>query len=282
MLKKTMTLGLAVAAVAACDDDMMEPDGPIDVTIAFAALVDGSDFACGQSYAGIGTASTEITPIDFRFYVHDVYLTTSGGDMVAVELEDDGVWQRDGLALLDFENGSGPCVNGTAGMNTSLRGTVEAGDYTGLRFVLGVPADMNHIDHTTAAAPQDITGLFWNWNAGYKFARIDHTSADQPNGWNVHLGSTGCSPSGDPTVPATSCANAHRPEIVLTSFDWETDEVGADLALLLDGSDVSQQGGGASGCQAFPADPDCAAVMNRFGLDYEGSTSSGQAWISVR
>ena len=183
--------------------------------------------------------------------------------------------------LLDFENGSGPCANGTAATNTSVVGTVPAGDYTGLRFTLGVPEAMNHQDQTAAAAPLDITGLFWSWNGGYKFARIDHVSSAQPNGWNVHLGSTGCTPSGDPTVPATSCSNPHRVTVTFTGFDVATDVVVGDYARLLTGSDVSVNDG-APGCMSFPSDPECAVVMNRFGLNYEGATTSGQAFFEVR
>lgn len=273
---------LAAVSLAACgDDDPTGPEGPLDVTLDFAALVDGQAFACGQSYAGVGASGTEITPVDFRFYVHDVALVDAQGVARTVELTDDGTWQRDGVALLDFENGTGPCVNGTAATNTQVRGTVAAGDYTGIRFTLGVPESLNHADQTTATAPLDLTALFWSWNAGYKFARLDHTSDAQPEGWFVHLGSTGCSPAGDPTVPATSCANAHRPVVSLDGFDWQTDAIAADYGALLADSDLTQNSA-AKGCMSFPGDPECHAVMNNFGLDYEGSASPGQSFFSVR
>lgn len=54
-------------------------------------------------------------------------------------LDQDGAWQLGDLALLDFEDASGACANGTAGMNTTLRGTVPEGEYTGLSFTIGVP-----------------------------------------------------------------------------------------------------------------------------------------------
>jgi len=45
----------------------------------------------------------------------------------------------DDLALLDFEDGTGGCVNGTPDVNDRVAGTVPEGHYTGLRFTLGVP-----------------------------------------------------------------------------------------------------------------------------------------------
>ncbi len=276
-----LALAVAVAAVAACGDDTTEPPAPIAVTVDFAALVNGAAFTCGNTYASVGTAGTTITPVDYRFYVHDVTLIAADGSEEVMDLDQDGTWQRENLALLDFENGSGPCVNGTSAMNTTVRGSVPAGTYTGLRFTLGVPEDMNHADQTTAAAPLDLTALFWSWNGGYKFLRIDHTSDAQPEGWFVHLGSTGCTPSGDPTVPATSCSNPHRPTFEFSSFDWRTDEVVADYGALLADSDVTQNSA-AKGCQSFPNDPECHDVMNNFGLAYEGSQPSGQTFFSVR
>ncbi len=279
----TLAVGLVLGTVVvACEDDPNEPQGPIDVAVQFAAQVNGAAFACGTTYQGVGTANTDIDISDFRFYAHDFRLVDNGGAEVPLELTQDGLWQLDNLALLDFENGTASCGNGTAATNTVVRGTAPAGDYVGLRFRLGVPFAMNHQDQTTAAAPLDLSGLFWVWNAGYKFARIDHTSAASPGGWNVHLGSTGCTPTGDPTAPATACANEHRPEISFAAFDASSDVVVADYGRLLAGSDLTVNAPQtAKGCQAFPGDADCPPVMNRFGLDYEGSTSSGQTFFSV-
>ncbi len=271
----------AVAALAACDDSTA-PEGPIDVTVDFAALVNGTPLACGQDYPNVGTANTTISMEDFRFYVHGVSLLDGDGNAEPLELEQDGLWQNEDLALLDFEDDSGDCA-GTSATNTSVRGTVPAGNYVGLRFTLGVPESMNHQDAATADAPQDLTNLWWNWNGGYKFVRLDHASSAASGGWNVHLGSTGCTPTGDPTVPATSCTNQHRPTITFDVFDWETNVVAADYGVLLEDSDVSvNTPSTASGCMSFPGDADCPEVMNNFGLDYEGSATAGQTFFSVR
>lgn len=282
---------LALAAVACGEEDgdvagPEVPQGPIDVTINFSAMINNQAFTCGTQYSGVGTAASTIEMTDFRFYVHDVRLITSAGTETALELEQDGRWQHEDLALLDFEDGTGACSNGTSPMNTSVRGQVAAGDYTGLRFRLGVPFDLNHLDAASAPPPLDISRLFWNWNAGYKFVRMDLRRPDalegEAAGWNVHLGSTGCSPSGNRTAPATSCVNEHRPEIELAGFDHAANTVVADYGRLLAGSDVTvNTPETASGCQAFPGDADCPPVMNRLGLDYEGSPSSGQSFFSA-
>ncbi len=279
-------LALLLVATATCDDDATAPAGPINVTLDFAAMVNGAPFACGTRYNNVGTAASTIELTDFRIYVHDLRLVSAGGQTTPLDLEQDGQWQLDNLALLDFENGTGACSNGTPATNTTVRGTAPAGDYVGIRFRVGVPFEMNHRDASTAQAPLDITRLFWNWNAGYKFARMDLARPDALEGeaprWNVHLGSTGCMPTGNRTTPATSCTNEHRPEIVLDGFNHETNAIVADYGRLLAGTDLRvNTPGTASGCQSFPGDADCPPVMNRLGLDYEGTTSSGQTFFSV-
>lgn len=287
MKRSYLGIVLAAAAVAACDDST-GPEGPIDVTVDFAALVNGTTVACGQSFPGVGTSNSEISIQDFRFYVHDVQLLKADGSSEALQLEQDGLWQNQNLALLDFEDATGDC-SGTPATNTSVRGTVPAGDYTGLRFTLGVPMTMNHQLAASADPPQDLDHLWWSWNGGYKFVRMDHLSSEPSGGWNVHLGSTGCTPSGDASVPATSCTNEHRSTITFDVFDWETNEVVADYGVLLEDSDISTNAMVGSppaasprGCMSFPNDPDCHEVMNNLGLDYEGSVSTGQKFFSVR
>ena len=274
----------ATLSLAACSDDPLitVPEGPLDVSLNFAAEINGAPFACGTSYAGVGTTGVTITPADFRMYVSSVELLDASGEAFELELDQDSPWQHENLALLDFENGSGSCVNGTAATRTVVEGTVPAGDYTGVRFVLGVPFELNHIDQTTAPAPLDITGLFWSWNGGYKFMRFDHVSDEQPAGWFVHLGSTGCSPTG-PTNPATSCANPHRVTVEFRGFDYESQVIVADVGRLLAGSDVSRNTPStAKGCMSFPNDADCPAVMNRLGLSYGSSAAGSQVLFSVR
>ena len=258
-------LALSALLLSACSDDSTGPEAPLAVELQFAAEVNGQPFSCGSSYASVGTSGTTITPVDFRIYVHNVRLVTSGGVEVPVELEQDGQWQLEDLALLDFENRTGPCANGTPATRTVVRGELPAGDYNGVRFTLGVPRSLNHIDQTTAPAPLDIAALFWSWNGGYKFVRADHISDARPMGWFVHLGSTGCTPGGSPQTVPTGCAQDNRVEVAFSGFNPSSSVVVADLGRLLANSDVTRNEA-ASGCMSGPTDPECPAVLSRFGI----------------
>jgi hypothetical protein len=147
-MKKTTLFALTSAALLAACSGISPTTGKQDVNIQFAAEINGAPFECGKSYSKIGTTSATITPTDFRMFVSEVHMIDAQGKATPVALKQDSTWQLDNVALIDFENGSGPCSNGTAATNTSLRGTVPAGNYTGVRLTLGVPFERNHGDPT--------------------------------------------------------------------------------------------------------------------------------------
>ncbi len=234
-----------------------------DVNVEFVGMVGSEMAACGQTYAGIGTTSSDLTLTDFRLYVHDVRVVTMDGVEVPVTLEQDGVWQHEGVALLDFENGDG-CEAGTAETHTSITGTAaDGGPFRAVRFRLGVPFELNHADAATAPSPLNLTAMFWNWRGGYKFFRVDGRTTGQPMGYRIHLGSTAC--DGDDRGNVTTCGNPNRPEIEVP-IDPATGAVRVDVAALLSGSDVDSDQGDAPGCMSGVDDPDCGPIFEGFGI----------------
>jgi uncharacterized repeat protein (TIGR04052 family) len=272
---------------------------PQPVTLRFAAQINGQPFACGQSYAGVGSTRSTITPSDYRFYVSEVALVDETGRAVPVTLAQDGVWQLDNIALLDFENGTGPCRNGTSGMNTEVRGTVPAARYVGLRFTLGVPFARNHGEPTVAPSPLNLTAMFWNWQGGYKFVKFDTASSGlqtapaaagaghggaAASGFSVHLGSTVCASPSRTEAPKAECANANRVAVAFDRFDAVKQTVVADIGAVLAGANVDVNAPNTSpGCMSFPGDADCPPVMGALGLSYGGVAAPGpQRLFSIR
>jgi uncharacterized repeat protein (TIGR04052 family) len=240
---------------------------PLNVSITFKPMVGSQAFACGQTFTGLGTTATSYEPKDFRLYIHNVRLVSTQGMEVAVTLTDDGTWQKDGVALLDFENKTGLCSNGTDATNGRIVGTVPGGQYSGLRVTLGVPFEKNHQDASTASAPLNVSTLFWNWNGGYKFMRLDGRTTGQPNGYNLHLGSTGCQMAGPNQV--TSCQQSNRVEAMLTDFELGKSQVVVDIAALFAGSNLDfNQAQSSPGCMSTPDDADCAPIFQRLGLAF--------------
>ena len=252
------------------------------VTIPFSAEVNGEPFACGQSYEGLGTTAATISPQDFRVYVHDVALIDASGAVVPVTLDEDGAWQHEGLALLDFEDGSAGCKTGSPATHKELTGTVPPGDYTGLSFTVGVPDAMNHLDAATAPAPLNAPGMWWAWTSGFKFARIDVATDNNP-AFYFHLGATSC--SGSPGA-GFACTLENLPQVTLDAFDPDADTVALDIAALYADNDLNAPidyvSDFVNGCMAFEGDPECVGMLGSLGLGWgDAAAPASQALFAV-
>ncbi len=262
----------------------------IPVSIRFAGTVGEQPLSCAQKYDGIGTTGSTIQIADLRFYISSVRLVRADGSEVPVQLTQDGLWQHGEVALLDFEDGSARCANGTPETRYVVEGTAPRGEYARVRFAVGLPFDVNHREVTLQPSPLNLSRMFWSWNGGYKFLRLDLRSTGQPMGWMVHLGSTGCRPAGSPTTAATECKSANQ-VVVDVPYRLGRDEVRLDVKSLLASSnvDTNQSQPGAeeksagmamsAGCMSGPMDPDCAPLFERFGLPLGDAPARGSQQI---
>ncbi|MEW6267698.1 MAG: MbnP family copper-binding protein, partial [Thermodesulfobacteriota bacterium] len=252
------------------------PTDPSAVALTFLAEIDGEPFACGRSFAGVGTSAATVEPADLRFYVSDVRLVGEDGAETPLLLDQDGTWQLEDLALLDFEDGSGRCsFAGSREVNTSIRGTAPPGAWAGVRFTVGVPFARNHGDAATAPPPLDATALFWNWNAGYKFFVFDSWAQASGNEFRVHVGSTRC--EGDGRGHVSGCGNPNRIPVEIAPLDPREDAVVVELAALLVATDVERNAPETPpGCMGAPADPDCAGPFAQLGLPFAGRPAAAQ------
>jgi len=126
--------------------------------------------------------------------------------------------------------------------------------------------------------------MFWSWRGGYKFLRIDSGNIkDNPAIWRMHLGSTGCGMTNDPTTPPEEpCTNENRVEVEFDVFDAANDVLVADIAALVDGAPLDENAEGTpAGCMAAPDDSDCGPIFDNLGLPFGGSTPDAQQFFSI-
>lgn len=279
-----------------------------EVEIKFSAMVGEKPFNCGESYSNLGTPAATVTATDFRFYVSDIALIDASGKAVALSLKQDGKWQHQNVALLDFEDKSGACANGTVEIRDRLIGTIPKGNYKGLQFTLGVPSNLNHEDATLAPSPLNLTSLWWNWRGGYKFLRIDlknsmvdkkhdgksgrqssniaHGEGNQGNhgglpGFAIHLGSTGCKAE-DKNQKPTVCTNSNTSKVIFSNFDATKNTVIADLKSLVSQTNLAvNQANTPPGCMSEANDGDCAGIMKNLGLPFGDKAAAGQTFFKV-
>ncbi len=245
-----------------------------EVEIPFELSANGQILKCGETVSDIGATGAKLSLQDARIYVSNIRLLSPDGRETPLELVQDGMWQRAGLALLDFEDASGAC-NGNPVTNTSVRGKVPDRKYSGLAFDIGVPESMNHQDPTLAAPPLNQSALSWPWRFGYKHTTIDLETSSaagsaEASGFSIHLGATHCQDGPIMTAPSTACERQNRPAIELMDFDPSTQSVVIDLGALLADTDITvNDPGTASGCMSGADDKDCAGIFRHAGLKDE-------------
>ena len=236
----------------------------IAIEIPFEARFDGQPLDCAE--APDGAALT-----DLRFYVHDVALIESGRRF-QVTLTPDAHWQDAHVALIDLEDGSGACLNGSPSMNTTLHGVVDALP-TGaaiLEFRIGVPAAINHANPVTAPPPRNASIMHWHWRTGYKFMRAGVAFRDDA-AW-LHLGSARCRGT---VVDIQGCDAPNRPAVQLKNFDLENDAVVVDLARVFGPTGLGD--GDAWSCESGPEEGHCRLVFAELGLDFATGEVQGPA-----
>ncbi len=270
-------IGLGVSACGDDTDDTAAETTTQAVTIDFAGKVGSAEFSCADTY-DLGTTAIPSQVSDFKLFVSGVELLKADGTAVPITLKNDGKWQDDFVTLLDFEDGTNACANGNADLNFSVKGEVAKGEYTGLRFKLGVPFEQNHLDAATAPAPMNLVSMFWGWQGGYKFLRVDGKANDA--GFRVHLGSTGCVMGADDAIE--SCSSPNIPVITLNDFDIATDNVVVDVAALFAGVDMAPDvDNNSSVCMSTPDLAACGLVFPTLGLKFGAAEAATQTVFSA-
>lgn len=257
VLKRVTLIILLLLIGAACSD------APVGVKIPFTAVFGAQNIACDSP-------DTPLT--DLRFFVSELALLDERGRQVPIALDDQYPWQQRDLALIDLENGTGGCDNGTTEVYSYLVGSVPPRDYQGIRFAIGVPFERNHANPLTAAPPLDIAAMHWHWRSGYKFLRAGiRTSAD---GFWMHLGSAGCEGT---TANVSGCRFPNRVAVELPEFSHRRDTIAIDLEALFAG--VNFTDGEPGDCSSGPAEPGCAEPFLALGIDHESGRTVGRQQV---
>ena len=271
------------------------------IEVPIKAVAGDTAINCDATLQSLGTAGTTAKMVDFRFFIHDLAVVTDEGQVIPVELDAETESQNANVALLDFRDKLDNCTGETnPGFNDTVTIKVDVDSelvISDLQFTLGVPFELNHEDQTQAEDPLrnpgKASGMTWSWQIGYKFTGLDVEPMGgitrpedvewSSNRWNLHIGSTGCSANpanGDTPAPSD---NPNRTTITLPleGADLADIAIQLDYAKLVEGNNLSQDGGSASGCMSFPNDPECAAIFQRLGLPWGQTAAVEQSAFSI-
>lgn len=184
-----------------------------------------------------------------RFYVSELAVIDEEGRAVPVGL-DANAWQNDGTALVAL---------GGVTENRVVSGRVQNGRFEAIEFLLGVPFERNHGNPLATAPPLNLPSMFWTWQSGYKFVRLDIG-----NDWSFHLGSTGCVSASAVRPPGEPCRQPNAARIRLANDAPLVGTIAVDLDALLAHIDTAV----GANCMAAYADHEaCRGLLANLGLD---------------
>lgn len=195
-------LSLAALSLAGCKKDNTTPDSQTgEVDLEFEHTVGSVPLVLNTgTYAT--PAGDQFTVSKFKYYISNIKLTRTDGTQY---VQPESYYLVDGSA--------------SASQHLALK-DVPVGDYKGLTFTIGVDSARNVAGAQTGALDPS-NSMFWSWNSGYIFAKLEGTSpqsTDPANALTFHIGGFK-SPNNtirtvSPAFPNTLLVRAdHSPEI---------------------------------------------------------------------
>ena len=154
--KKILSMGMATSMLIGCTSMPSLPSlsnankreksypslramGLQPILLRFQANIGNERFSCRKSFANVGQSTDFIRFTDLRLYISEVMMVRKDGTTIPVALIQDS-WQSGNVALLDFEDKTGACVeDGDPTRRTYIIGAAPFGEYEGVKFRIGVP-----------------------------------------------------------------------------------------------------------------------------------------------
>jgi uncharacterized repeat protein (TIGR04052 family) len=132
-------------------------------------------------------------------------------------------------------------------------------DIIDIRFSIGVPFELNHLNPLTQPSPINDSSMFWGWRGGHKFMRIE--LATQDDDWLFHLGSTGCKALSPVRAPKNECLHPNRVRISLPFTD-KISVIRFDLAVLLNDIALTRD----NSCQSAVDEESCKVLFKNLDM----------------
>ncbi len=174
MKKHFLSLALLVFFASACKEEsnsVTPPPTPTDETVSFKMRIEGvfgtTPFALNQPFVNQAGDTVRFTMA--KFYLSEVCVIDTLGRAIPVRVVDT-------LSTATIDNQTVTLLDYATAQNGAFELTVRAkpGLYRGMKFNIGVPFDLNHRDASILPRPLNVDqGMFWIWNTGYIFHRIE-------------------------------------------------------------------------------------------------------------
>jgi uncharacterized repeat protein (TIGR04052 family) len=261
------TLWLSVILLSGC----FETKPPTKIN--FQPLYQNVAISCGSVFSPAGEDNQKENNLQqwqysqLQFFIHDVEVNTIKKG-----------WQP-WLMITNANQTSTIALLGEACNERSEQGywqleltpLEEPSTITDIRFTLGVPFELNHLNPLTQPSPLNDSSMFWGWQGGHKFIRAELVSKDDD--WLFHLGSTGCKALSPVRAPKNECLYPNRVVIALP-FNSQTNTIEFDLAVLVNDIGLTRK----NSCQSAGDEESCKVLFKNLGI--HSNTTNGSILLN--
>jgi len=188
-----------------------------------------------------------------QLFISDIYLKDSSGKWQKATLEK-SAFQTADIALLG-ENCNLSNEKSKANWSVKFSKKTDLINSSHIRFTLGLPFAMNHLNPLTQESPLNVPTMFWGWQQGHKFLRLEMSSKN--NDWLFHLGSVGCKSVSPLRAPNQECRYPNRYTFELP-IGKKDNSIIFELSALLKDITLSSQ----TSCQSSPDKQSCQLLFN--------------------
>ena len=153
--------------LSSCHKDKAQPDlGSGPITLHFDSQAGSDEFAFGTNYVTANGDTVNFSKFNF-FVSNVVFVKTDGSTYTPPK---DSTYR---LVVESLEESHDLTIN-----------NVPSGDYTGVKFVIGVDSLKSVSDISQRTGDLDPAGaasdMYWTWNSGYIFYKVEGTSPQAP------------------------------------------------------------------------------------------------------
>jgi len=205
-----------------------------------------------------------------QFFISEIELKSTNGQWQTWPLAENK-YQSNEVALLGEYCQANKVMNQLTPGNwqLSFQQAIDAANVSQLRFTLGVPFSLNHQNPLLQASPLNVPSMFWVWQTGHKFFRLEMKEIrelEPKNNWQFHLGSTGCKAPSPLRAPKKPCENANQTRITLdvkvNSEVQKLQNIDVNLAGLFSELIITRE----NSCQSESYNKSCLALFKNIGL----------------
>jgi hypothetical protein len=177
----------------------------VSTKVFFTPMYNSTVLNCHTDFLPFDNKSIEVSNLQgwkykqLQFFIHNIEIKTRENTWQPWVMETNA-YQSNNVALIGEMCGE---INEQSNWGLELNSLTESPDITDIRFTLGIPFSLNHLNPLTQASPLNISSMFWGWRGGHKFMRVE--LATKNDDWLFHLGSTGCKALSPVRAPNEQC-----------------------------------------------------------------------------